>query len=80
MYRCKHAWCPRKRGAGVWPRAGSKRMLRERRRERESESRMYLCISGAGSVPDLAMVVLVGRCSILLKPRGVFYIWYICSS
>ena len=53
---------------------------REQGRERESESRMYLCISGAGSGPDVAMVVLVGRCSILLKPRGVFYIWYICSS
>ena len=53
---------------------------RERGRERESESRMYLCISGAGSGPDMAMVVLVGRCSISLKQRGVFYIWYICSS
>ena len=46
-------------------------MLRERRRERESENRMYLCISGAGSVPDMAKVVLVGRC-LYHSNRGVY--------
>ena len=32
------------------------------------------------SCPDMAMVVLVGRCSISIKQSGVFCIWYICSS
>ena len=40
---------------------------------------MYLCSSCAGSCPDMAMVVFVGRCSISIKQRGVFCIWYICS-
>jgi hypothetical protein len=51
---------------------------RERGRGGESESRMYLCSSCAGSCPDMAMVVLVGGCSISIKQRGVFCIWYIC--
>ena len=37
---------------------------RERERGGESESRVYLCCSCAGSCQDKAMVVLVGRCSI----------------
>ena len=42
------------------------------------EGQVYLCSSCAGSCLDIAMVVLVGRCSISIKQRGVFCIWYIC--
>jgi hypothetical protein len=59
---------------------GPRARARGRKRGGESESRMYLCISCTGRCQDMAMVVLVGRCSISVKQRGVFYIWYICSS
>lgn len=63
--------CREREAERVGPRAGA------RGRERESSVFVYFmhrALSGQ------AMVVLVGTCSISVKQRGVFYIWYICSS
>ena len=52
---------------------------RARARERERESYVFVYFLRR-ALSDMAMVVLVGTCSISVKQRGVFYIWSICSS
>ena len=49
---------------------------RARARERE---RVCICVFHVQGL-DITMVVLVVTCSVSVQQRGVFYIWYICSS
>ena len=41
--------------------------------------RVCICVFHVQGL-DMTVVVLVDTCSISVQQRGVFYIWYICSS